>query len=732
MIFGFGTLFDNLNFLNYFFVATEKDFKVKQPNAKIVRMFLKGIHSKYIFFLILILYVGPSFGTNLWSVNDSLTIRLNQTTDPEQRYVLLRHLADVNTTLSQSGSYVIFRQLYNEALKNDNEKVQTEALIELTNTSDLDSLNLYMTFAERLPDNANTRGLRTSIRVQKESSRLNFYTEKERVERIEQMLNMYKNMNKEAIDVYERVFILEALSMNYGHSMSKSERYISTLEELYELSLTLPSENYYFRGRAILRLAIVYSSLEEHEKAIDADKKLLEYIKWLEKRYADQGRIYRNYTTFYYSIYRRILSSYPALTAKEVNYYYGEVEKISHKTEYLSKAFKDDNRLHLYYYMAIKQYDKALVYIEKELEKSSNQVPRYTILRYYIEALQALDQKDKLLTAQQAYIEALQEQIYNQGVEKQNELQVLYDVENLNNENAQLELEKNELQIQASQRFFFLSAGIFALLILFIIFLLIFRVRDKKLTSSLKKEKKSLLDTQKELEAARDQALSSDRMKSVFIQNMSHEIRTPLNAIVGFSNVIASIENQNDDIKMFSKTIMKNSELLLKLVDDLLMLSDIETGKFRAYKKPSNINKACRIAVEQSKCLLEGPTKLSFSTTLPDNFMLETDVVKIEVLLKNLLSNAIKFTQEGTVNLTCNFDEQKQNIVFAVTNPGIKISKEQSETIFDRFVKLDEFAQGNGLGLFISRLVADLLGGRIYLDTTYEEETRFVFELPVK
>ena len=703
--------------------------EVKSTNSSIVFLFVfrikemfllknKRIPFLFLFFIVFCKIAITKESDPMW-IADSLKNELSHTTEPEKRYVLWSNLADITAKFDRDSIYYsVYRNLYNDAKKHGDNNTQIIALLELSNCKNIDSLELYLKFSHELPVNTRTKGLQAMLRGQMEVLLQFSYTEKERVERIDQLLMKYKNIGEQEIDPYEKFFFLEAICHNLGNDV-KGTHYLQYLEEMLELAEQMPPENYYLRGRAINRLILTYNAMENHVKAIETEKKNQAYIAELEKEYARQGRIYRSYDGYYYTSNRRILSNYPALTREEVEYYYNEIKKLSEKDSFLKNYFAIDVRTQIYYYMATKQYEQALFYIEKELEVEKKGIKNSGLLGFYIEALEALDKKDLLLDALEKHIEVLQEKIQNQSAEKQKELQILYDVESLNSRNTRLELEKSELQIRATKRYFIFGFCILSLLLLLVLILSIANIRNKKLTQSLKKEK---------------QTLSSDRMKSIFIQNMSHEIRTPLNAIVGFSNVIATIEsnNENEEIKLFSNTIMRNSELLLKLVDDLLILSNIDAGKFSINNKQSAVNKLCKMVLEQAKPWLESDTiSFSYITTLSDDYTINTDAVKLEIALKNLVSNAVKFTTEGVISLSSELDKEKQIVRFSVVNQGVEIPSNQSEVIFERFVKLNEFTQGNGLGLYISRMIVEMLRGVIYLDTNDQKATRFVVEIPV-
>jgi len=245
--------------------------------------------------------------------------------------------------------------------------------------------------------------------------------------------------------------------------------------------------------------------------------------------------------------------------------------------------------------------------------------------------------------------------------------------------------------------------------------------------------KRILLVQSEELTYAKEQAEEASRMKSSFLANMSHEIRTPLNAIVGFSNVITdpNMEVSEEERRSFGEIIQQNSLLLLHLINDILDLSSIESGRLAMQLGNCDIIALCSSVISTTESLHR--TKAVFQFEPPvDSFILNTDEQRLSQVLINLLTNASKFTEEGYIRLAIQIDEARKIVQFSVTDTGCGIPADKVEAVFERFEKLNNFAQGTGLGLAISRMIVDGLGGRIWVDPTYKEGARFIFTHPIK
>ena len=237
----------------------------------------------------------------------------------------------------------------------------------------------------------------------------------------------------------------------------------------------------------------------------------------------------------------------------------------------------------------------------------------------------------------------------------------------------------------------------------------------------------SRVNAQRELAAARIKAEEADRLKSAFLANMSHEIRTPLNAIVGFSRLVVDpgYEGDKDD---YCNIIEKNSELLLCLFNDILDLSSMEAGSLEFRKDKVNMYAACLEEYTRHRTKVSEGVKLILDDS-DKNLYAAGDRSRVMQVLMNLLSNAVKFTPAGEIHLGY---EQRGNIVQVyVKDTGLGIPASRVAKIFERFGKINNFAQGTGLGLTVSRMLVERMGGRIWVRSGMGIGTTFFFTLPM-
>ena len=224
----------------------------------------------------------------------------------------------------------------------------------------------------------------------------------------------------------------------------------------------------------------------------------------------------------------------------------------------------------------------------------------------------------------------------------------------------------------------------------------------------------------------RDRAEASDRLKSAFLANMSHEIRTPLNAIVGFSSLLASAENVVEK-ELYNSLISHNNELLLNLINDIIDLSKIEAGYLELHQNWFNLTELLDKCVAEYARLL--PSGVELLTSYPEHdALVELDKLRIKQILNNFLSNALKNTTRGHVEVFYEID--KHCVRIGVKDTGRGIPQNLLEKIFERFEKVDSFAQGVGLGLSICKSIVDKMNGRIQVYSQLGLGTTFIAELP--
>ena len=238
------------------------------------------------------------------------------------------------------------------------------------------------------------------------------------------------------------------------------------------------------------------------------------------------------------------------------------------------------------------------------------------------------------------------------------------------------------------------------------------------------------IDNRKDMEnaliQARNKAEESDRLKTAFLANMGHEIRTPLNAIVGFADLLPVVQSEEDRNQLIQE-IQNNNQKLLRIIDGLVSMSEIEAGANSLALNVVDLNPLLTEIQERNQVGTEVPITLH----LPQGEMLiHSDLEKLRTVMEHFLLNAIKFTLSGSI--TMGYDVEGSHVRLWVSDTGKGIAKEDQERIFERFVKIDEYVPGTGLGLSVVKSHIQQLGGTVGVESEPGKGSRFWALLPIK
>jgi len=239
---------------------------------------------------------------------------------------------------------------------------------------------------------------------------------------------------------------------------------------------------------------------------------------------------------------------------------------------------------------------------------------------------------------------------------------------------------------------------------------------------------------EKELIEAKNKAEESDRLKSAFLANMSHEVRTPLNSIIGFSELLADPDFEEETKLEFVQHIIANGNNLLNIISDIMDISKIESHEITIRKSPINVQKFCTSIQEQFVCQAKAKN-IDFELDIPgidENTIIFADADRLRQIFNNLVGNAIKFTEKGSIEIS--YHLRGKFVEFQIKDTGIGIPAEFHELIFERFRQVDTATTrkygGNGLGLAISKNLIELMGGQIWIESKPCKGSVFHFTLP--
>ena len=244
----------------------------------------------------------------------------------------------------------------------------------------------------------------------------------------------------------------------------------------------------------------------------------------------------------------------------------------------------------------------------------------------------------------------------------------------------------------------------------------------------------NLQEKNNQLRSALVMAEEGEKMKNEFVRSVSHEIRTPLNAIIGFNELLNTpdVDITPEERKGLLLRISDNVKAITNIVDEMLSVADKESNEF--YPKLGKIycNNFFSGLLYEHRAKVSSSIELNYTTRVINRFQIETNEEGLRKVMEQLIQNAIKFTKRGFIRLHCEKSDDEKMLLVSLTDSGCGITEEQRSKIFESFYKADMFEQGIGLGLTVSRKIAQKLGGDLTLDETYTEGARFVLSLPIE
>lgn len=380
------------------------------------------------------------------------------------------------------------------------------------------------------------------------------------------------------------------------------------------------------------------------------------------------------------------------------------------------------------YNWRVGNYNKALSVLderETELRKKNNLTTLMALRKTKADILWDMNRKEEAAGLYRDFLlEQKKEKERNEEITT-SEFATMLNLQQLNAEKVRLEKISQKKQLQNTRTILFSVLGLLCIVVIFLWQQRKLNAKLHRAKNKLDEQNRTLIKAEEELRKAKEVAEQSNWLKTMFIQNMSHEIRTPLNSIVGFSGVLVDMLDEKEDIGQYVALIESNSKLLLKLVGDILDISILDS-EVEIKHNAVDVNACCQASIDAAGASFDPGVRLIFEPAC-DELIINSNYNYIVQVLDNLLGNASKFTHEGSVTLAYEVKKEENQLIFTVTDTGIGIPVEEQERVFERFVKLDNFSQGAGLGLSICRIVAERLGGYLRIDKGYTQGTRIIF-----
>lgn len=665
---------------------------------------------RYFVLVLLCLLCQSTFPAEI-ALRDSLLQQLVHSTDLTHKATILRNLADIYYELPQEQEYL--KQLVDITRETGDQEMLTDALANLTNSYidkvKLDSARYYLNEIQAIGNSTASTCWQTYLKMRLFDAEVQGGSESN-TEAINQRLRKQtaeSQKNKTIYEAIENGYII-ASGLEIQNKYKEALPYcLSTLN----MAAALPfKEGIMIRTLIRRTLQLLYIKNGEFEKVTPLVEEYIALREEHYRQYLKKERPFYPIESFRISDYATLIINIRHLSTQKANFY------LQYVMDWSTKAIRPKDKYNCFltinnYYLFKKDYLKALAANDSLIEYAKTLAPYrlptlynvnsqiYEVLGSYKEALQALKSsyamQDSLTTVKSG--------------EQLNKLQVQYDLNELNYENSQLEIKNKQIML--------ISLSVVLLISVFV---------SVYLYSNLKKEK----IMKARMRILKNKAEESENLKIAFINSVCHEIRTPLNSIVGFTGLAFDYSIDQELRETFPDEVQKNAQLLTGLIDSMLEISNLDVSDEKLPCLPTDITRICSNEIERIQ--MRGKPEISFHLSVPEEpLIIPTNAQYLALVLENLLSNANKFSASGTITLGYEVDNKVDCLRISVTDTGCGIPPEKHEEVFDRFTKLDSFIPGNGLGLYLCRLIIKRLSGTIAIDAAYQTGTRIVASLPM-
>ncbi len=667
---------------------------------------------------------------------DSLNIELAKATTPADSVTILHNIYDC---IVEGDRKPALYQIFETAEHAKDYTSMLEVLFVMTSLyqykPELEDVLIEM--AQRVPESELQKAHILYIKLRYQATKIRGMSEEERQQKLLQALKEYRQHNR--LDKYDRIACLFLICTNL-HNNTDSELLLYYLQQLQNLVEEFPPEELAVRTLFYYMAIDIYIENEMYDKALAANKCLLDIVHKFDKLHESQGRIFRNYDGSLYHTYNCMLICGDELSDEEIDMYYDYTRAIAAKNQRINNQTNNLNCTRMYYLMAKKQYAEALPLLKELIKLDANQIYLHRFANLMVKAARETGDQNALLQGSKIINSIYRDRLMAESDVSLSELQTIYDVENLKGQNRDLSFENQRMDIESRHQSIVVVTVAVAILICILIWMISLYIHSRWLAKRVSKYNKRLIDERNTLKEAyaklvdmRDKAKAANRIKSDFVENMNSEIRVPLGAIAEYSRLISEYaeKDQRPYIREYAEAMSINTDLLLRLINDVLDLPQIENGELSINPSPSSVKNICDTALNSIKKHVAPDVKIVFANAGQPDTTIVADAERVEQVLNQLLSNAAKFTESGSITLGYELNQQQNMISFTVSDTGIGVPRAMQEKIFERFVKIDLSSQGNGLGLYIGRLLANILGGSLTIDSNYRSGARFVFTIPI-
>lgn len=617
----------------------------------------------------------------------------------------IRILYDVFDVIPRSGQPDVAREIYGVAQRSGD--LSTMLDISRLVTAAVKGDNAYVKILEnvrKLPDSPERRETELFLEMRRLSYSSRNLNEQDRIKKISGLISEIESGTP--ADKYKKALQLYSV-VAYLRNDASGDLLKKYLDRLIDMVNSKQFSLYALDNLIYSEAANIYSDAGDAQKAVEADKKLLEVIADLEKTYKAKGRNYRDYDINKYVVYRRMIRNYSAISTQEVKDYYAKIQEFVNRSPEVAADYAQSPRLHAYYYFAIGDNAQAIPYIKQLLEKEKALAVRKQLLEMLQKSAKAVGDDTTRVWALSEYNAILEELNALNASEKYKELQILYDVKELKEKNSALELENRNKEIESERSIMTFVVAAFVLILITLVCLLFYWARFQsnarrmgKIVSNLRAERNNLCN------------------------NRYYDYANQLDPLA--QEELAKAMETNDSRNKFHVS----TDMTESILNDILYISSI--GRPDRQKEVQLVSVDTVLRETEAKAKEEVGKDFKLNIDFPeDNRDMITDRECLVYMLKRILTTADQISKTKHVDLITRIDDKDKSVSFIFTDEGAKFPEQSEEILFQHFLDADRLLSRKDWGLFFCRIVSFLLNCDLRYDQTYKEGTRFIFKVPL-
>lgn len=682
---------------------------------------------------------SKAIDTRLQLATDSLYARLGEVNATADSLDVLCNIFDIQLSIDENKADSLAVDIYRMAMSQKNYPLALEMLrnrsnLHLREIGVIEDLLDKALKIERADPNL-MRETSTFLKLARNSWFNVHATEQQRRERFEQELQIW-NVNPPT-DLYDQIVLLHSVCLSLSQKAT-GELLKNYTDKLGSLIDKLPPAQHSLRNTYYIQAAINYYNSGDPAEGMKTDRKTLAVIDSLEVHFRGVNRPFRRYDRYKFLIYSRFLSNYKNLSPQEIDEYYSLASKYRDLSPRALRSRTHCDLLELYYAMAKKDYRKAHTLLQSLLSVNLTRIQKLKVYEMAAECAEQVGDSEMLVKSLKE-LNGILNGILETGLsEKIRELQILYDVNEMKEDMARLELANKQSENDSQRTIIMFSLIVIGLLLAGVLLVAMQYRKSKKLATSLadanaalSSESQRLLLTQGKLTRARDQARSANQLKSDFIRNLGHELSEPINAIIEYSNLIVDCTDAygKEYLSTYAELLTRNCNLLQAVTSDVFNMTDDNQEPILLQSQLVSLTQVLDSAVETVRPTVKTGVTIGIRPGTPDLTCM-VDPRRLQQIVLNLLRNAAAFTEQGSISVTFGLSSNGQRVVISVTDTGPGVDPDIIERVFERGVIGRNVKSGQGLGLPISRLLARLMGGDLSLDSSYRKGARFVLTVP--